>query len=224
METRKCQRCGSLFTPAETSTGKSRARFCSKSCRSQTGGYEYDPNRLYCCSYCKEWLKADSFGWYHHLKQPRNAFCKVCNPIKRREHYDKNKNHARETHRSWRNKRVLEPGDAGLHWLFKRQMSSHQSRARKKGLPCTVDPEYLVGLYHKQDGRCYYTGRELLWGRGKARGPDTMSLDRLDPRVGYIPSNVVLCTYLTNTTKQDRTEKEFYEYCREVLDIRDSKK
>lgn len=46
--------------------------------------------------------------------------------------------------------------------------------------------------------------------------PDAMSLDRKDPKLGYISENVVLCTFMMNTSKGQRTDLEFIDLCRIV--------
>ena len=74
----------------------------------------------------------------------------------------------------------------------------------------TVD--YLVNLYNQQNCRCYYTNKEMVfgWVNGKVHHT-SLSLDKLDPSKGYVQGNVVWCTYLTNTMKQDLNEQQFYE-------------
>lgn len=80
----------------------------------------------------------------------------------------------------------------------------------------TVD--YLVNLYNIQDGYCYYTGEKMVfgWVDGKVQH-NTLSLDKLDPQKGYIQGNVVWCSYLANTMKQNMTEQEFYDCLEGIL-------
>jgi hypothetical protein len=55
------------------------------------------------------------------------------------------------------------------------------------------------------------------WVDGKIHH-NSLSLDKLDPKLGYIKGNVVWCTYLINTMKQDMTEKEFYDFIQTILE------
>lgn len=73
----------------------------------------------------------------------------------------------------------------------------------------TVD--YLVSLYERQDGYCYYSGEKMVfgWVDGKVHH-NSLSLDKLDPAKGYVQGNVVWCSYLVNTMKQNMTDKQFY--------------
>jgi hypothetical protein len=86
---------------------------------------------------------------------------------------------------------------------------------------CDLDADFLVRLFHRQDGRCYYTGAALEWntyGRGSGHHTTTsLSLDRLVPKHGYTRGNVVLCGHQVNMSKGARTEREFYAFCEQVL-------
>lgn len=55
------------------------------------------------------------------------------------------------------------------------------------------------------------------WVNGKVYR-QTMSLDKLDPDKGYIQGNVVWCSYLTNTMKQNMKEDEFYILLSSILE------
>lgn len=54
------------------------------------------------------------------------------------------------------------------------------------------------------------------WVNGKINS-DTLSLDKLDPSKGYIKGNVVWCSYLINTMKQNMTEEQFYTFIEGIL-------
>lgn len=83
----------------------------------------------------------------------------------------------------------------------------------------TVD--YLVDLYNKQNGYCYYSGEKMVfgWVDGKVHH-NSLSLDKLDPSKGYVQGNVVWCSYLTNTMKRDLTETEFSAMLSKILSNR----
>ena len=83
----------------------------------------------------------------------------------------------------------------------------------------TID--YLVDLYHKQAGNCYYTGTRMIfgWADGKIHH-DSLSLDKKDPAKGYTKENVVWCSYLVNTMKNNLSEDEFYLCIRKILQLK----
>jgi len=89
---------------------------------------------------------------------------------------------------------------------------------RSKDRESDLTPEYLIELYSKQQGLCFYSNRPMLI--PKAGGfrnhrwdeiKDWMTLDRLDPHKGYRQGNVVWCTHSSNLAKGYRSFHEFLE-------------
>lgn len=76
---------------------------------------------------------------------------------------------------------------------------------------------YLLDLWQKQRGRCYYTGYKMVLGAKKFAHGTSASLDKLNPRLGYNIGNVVWASHSANTAKWSRTEKEFYRFCHNVV-------
>ena len=76
--------------------------------------------------------------------------------------------------------------------------------------------EMLLDIAERQEWRCYYTGESLSAG-------DNMSLDHRTPKTSpHYPGdddfrNLVWTTRATNLAKNDRTEAEFLDLCRRVL-------
>lgn len=93
------------------------------------------------------------------------------------------------------------------------------SRNRRKGAQDKISEETLLSLWKHQDGRCAYTGRKMLAssGTGGDRNPDTLSVDRINPRQRYSNSNIILCTWWANAAKHDLDVFNFVERCREVV-------
>jgi hypothetical protein len=81
-----------------------------------------------------------------------------------------------------------------------------------------VDPELLIKLWNKQDGKCYYTGINLIPGR--SNDWKTMaSLDHIIPskRGGTNEeNNLRWVSYLINTMKSNMTHLEFLETCQTI--------
>jgi hypothetical protein len=85
-------------------------------------------------------------------------------------------------------------------------------------VPSDLTVDYLVDLYNRLEGNCYYFGTPMVfgWVDGKVHH-NTLSLDKLDPSKGYIQGNVAWCCFLANTMKQDMTEEEFYICMNKIL-------
>jgi len=79
---------------------------------------------------------------------------------------------------------------------------------------------FLVELWARQNGQCFLTGTPMIMGGiGNGRpNPSSASLDRLDPKKGYVQGNVAWCSYQANTSKGSRTLEEFYEFCELILE------
>lgn len=92
---------------------------------------------------------------------------------------------------------------------WRERLGKIQTRARQKGIECTISVEHLELLWEKQRGLCVYTRETLLTGYGLRNHPRVVSVDRIDPSGGYEPDNVVLCTARANSIKQDMTMREF---------------
>ena len=88
--------------------------------------------------------------------------------------------------------------------------------SKKEGLSFDLSMDFLVDLWERQNGRCYYTGRELMTNRGRV-GWNDASLDRMNPLDGYSVGNVVWTSRLVNTSKGHRNVEEFVSFCKKVL-------
>lgn len=94
-------------------------------------------------------------------------------------------------------------------------------RNKELGITSDLTVSYLLQLYNNQNGKCFYTGDPMVFGARKGKAlPNSLSLDRLDPNKGYTIGNVVWCTYLVNTMKQQMTEGQFYDKLRLILTTR----
>lgn len=84
-------------------------------------------------------------------------------------------------------------------------------RSRIKKVPFNLDKKYLISIV--QDC-CPVFKTSFVWkmsGLGKGRTePNSPSLDRIIPELGYVKGNVVFISHLANKIKQDATEKELY--------------
>lgn len=86
-----------------------------------------------------------------------------------------------------------------------------RTRARKNDLEFNLTKAFMIHLWEKQNGECYYTRVDLTFD-GK-RLPSALSIDRVDPKKGYTKDNVVLCCRLVNEVKTNLTVNELLELC-----------
>tara|TARA_B100000242_G_C42882070_1_gene409279 strand:- start:91 stop:699 length:609 start_codon:yes stop_codon:yes gene_type:complete len=103
-------------------------------------------------------------------------------------------------------------------------MSNVKRRCRDKKLKNEININWIVARWYKQKGLCHYTKLKMNFltnrkssrkgGGYKKNNRLNVSLDRINPSLGYLKSNVVLCAWLANNMKQDLYKKEFIKYCR----------
>jgi hypothetical protein len=72
-------------------------------------------------------------------------------------------------------------------------------------LPFTIDLDFVLALWDKQEGRCAITGVPMTHVFGHL---DAASIDRIDSKLGYTPSNVQLICQWVNKAKGAHTNDE----------------
>jgi len=166
------------------------------------------------CNRCHEVLPIEAFSVKTYKSKSTGesyyrvrSQCKECERKNASEWSDKN--HAEILQRR-KQKRLQDKTDLSpiLHYL----------RKHKWDWPL-LDETYLLHLYNEQSGLCYYT-KQVLQFHQNGLNWDGISLDRLDPKQGYIPGNVAFCSYRVNTMKGNLTESEFYQMLQDILDLK----
>ena len=82
--------------------------------------------------------------------------------------------------------------------------------ARAKGLTHTITVDFLKDLWEEQRGRCALTGVKLGF---IGSGWTAASLDRINPNLGYVPSNVQWTCWRPNEAKSNMTNDDFVAMC-----------
>jgi len=84
-----------------------------------------------------------------------------------------------------------------------------QYRAQQAGVPCTITEQDI----HIPD-KCPVSGcgRSFNDNSDDSKRNATPSLDKYDPRLGYIPGNVWVICFTCNSFKRDLTGEEFVSY------------
>lgn len=90
-----------------------------------------------------------------------------------------------------------------------------KQRAKNKNMDYDLTPEYLIELWEKQDGKCYYSGLPMTYNKYDIH---LVSIDRIDSNKGYTKDNVVLSCWAINSMKNSYTTEEFVGLCQAVVD------
>ena len=91
------------------------------------------------------------------------------------------------------------------------------SRARKAGIPCNIDLEDII-----IPERCPILDIPLYLHEGKPQY-DSCSLDRINPKLGYVKGNIAVISRMANTMKQDASRDELETFCKNILNYLDRK-
>jgi len=134
------------------------------------------------CTRCGQEKPLDAFPFKKSGESARRPWCCACSSLRAR---------------SWRS-------DSSIGtWLLRKIKTRH-----KKYGPVTVSAEHLDALFQTQNGRCAYTGVELVNVR-VGMHPFAPSVDRVDSTKGYEPDNVVICADCVNRMKNSMPADEF---------------
>lgn len=104
------------------------------------------------------------------------------------------------------------------YWMVGRK-NYLRSSTKSRSIPFDLDLEFMLDLWRKQGGKCYYTDLPMIAGRDEKtqfQRWDAPSLDRKDPDKGYMKGNVVWCIFGVNAFKNSLTEEQFLERLREI--------
>lgn len=193
MKPHLCSKCGERnpdnFYPSQRSICKK----CSIA-RSVANRQRTSPNKI--PHVCKECGCNDPTQFYISNKYT----CKACCISKSttRYHSLSNEDKQRQQHQmaAWQDDNMLR---------YRWQTAKHRSMRKKREF--TITERDVELLWETQKGLCYYTKRPMKLTRDDSR--HSVSLDRLDSTVGYIPGNVVLCCAAVNLMKNDLEMREF---------------
>ena len=96
-------------------------------------------------------------------------------------------------------------------------------KKKKKGriLAFEIDQEFIIQLFHKQEGKCAITNMIMTHNALNENKPDTehirnlknISIDRIDSSIGYTKDNVQLVWAIINRMKYNLDASEFIMQC-----------
>ena len=188
-----------------------------------------------------EKFKNEEEKW-KEVKENGKLICKKCNIELSLDNFRKNNGKQVYTYDSWatscnecrnkertknRNEKIL---NSSLKDFFetiikdaKYRNNGYNKKNQDNKREFNITSDYLVNIWEKQNGKCYYSGRDLQYNKikeelpeNKRIHPERVSIDRVDSNRGYIEGNIVLCCWTANNIKQDLTVKEFKEWINDI--------
>lgn len=144
--------------------------------------------------------------------------CKACELERNRLYNSSFRERKIESSRKNRQNKIKLGGDEWIYFIFNSRLGQFRVTTKKENLPqMNLTAKFLLSLYHKQNGLCFYTGEKMLVYHGKGfQQRNSMSVDKLDPKKGYCEGNVVLCTNEANLAKGGKTLEEYKNWIENV--------
>lgn len=180
-----CDNCGKLFNISPQRLKKNTTHTCSYKCAGAVASIKYSNKVETQCAICDSIVHLKPSHFNGHGKHCCSRVCSSkLNSIRFGGHG---------------NPKSLKL--TKLEKYFWDKAKDIQSKSTRDDICCDIDYLYLLDLYNKQNGKCYYTNMEMKIEGGKAF--DTLSFDRIDSKLGYIKDNVVLCLLSINYFKSN---------------------
>ena len=155
------------------------------------------------CWDCKETKNRRLFPYRKNYNYNKEKRCKICN---------------KKNHRKRRKKHNINQFIGEL-LSGCRGSCKHRERTDKRLTNNTTERtvmditlEDILELKEKQNNKCIYSGRELIW---KRKFHNKASIDRIDSLKGYTKDNIQLLTHFSNQAKSNKTQKFLLEWIKD---------
>ena len=161
------------------------------------------------CSKCGEFKKVEEFYRNKDHSDGLDSWCKECMCEKAERWRANNREWEREISRRW------QANNPERRWAIA-TLNFH----RYRGFEVNITIDALTDLA-KNTETCLLCGCELNWSVGAKNGhaqSNSPTLDRINNEDVLTSDNVQIICHRCNTTKQNRSMKEFVEYCKLVAD------
>jgi len=104
---------------------------------------------------------------------------------------------------------------------FKYSLNKARSRSKSRNETTDLTLEYLKEIWENQKGLCSYTNIKMELPRSSQdedikKSPTKLSLDRIDPNIGYIKGNVEFVCYCVNVMKNDFTKEQMIAFINKI--------
>ena len=166
---------------------------------------EKDGVKYYKCFICNKWFPADSFdkhGGNDGTYSYRDGLDKRCHSCK----IQQNKNARSKYSDEKRLETVLQ-----FRWLGAKE------RAERKGLLFDITKEDLINLWDKQNGKCAISGIDMTYTLDSGRTPYNVSVDQINPSMGYTKNNIQLVCMSVNQLKSDFEMDIVLNICKNII-------
>jgi hypothetical protein len=146
------------------------------------------------CFKCKLFKPTDTFSKNRNSTDGFSKLCKECY-----SNYDCVKNGYNKKSSNLK---------TNLKEYLKYKHNYFKYKSKMKNIDFDLESNTLYELYETQNGKCYYTGIDIIHNLG-CSNYNSISVERLEPSMGYTKDNIVLAAFNINSLKGMMSENEF---------------
>lgn len=183
-----CEVCKKEIYITPTRLRKNKHHTCSKECWGKLSSALHSQKIKINCVICGK----DIFYKQSHFKKVKFHTCsrECAAQVKKDIYKGSNNPKAKLTNMS------------DIEKFFYKRVMAIAARSSAEKYDFNLDMEFLIDIYNKQNGLCYYSGFPLNFNKeGIVAKFDTLSVDKIIPEKGYTKGNVVLCLNCVNKFK-----------------------
>ena len=165
------------------------------------------------CTQCGEWKSADNFSWRGEGHKRLTSRCHACRRANLKESPESNRLRASAYYYKNRDSLLAGYRKARRTDIESALVLQAKGRAKRRGLEFDLLPSDI-----SVPETCPVLGISLAVNDRKC-GPNSPSLDRIDPLLGYVRGNVAVISHKANTIKSNATLAELeavLKFCRAV--------
>lgn len=153
------------------------------------------------CNKCHTYKRAEEFDLCSDktYRNGRDSRCKAC----KKEQYLKRKEQNR--------------GKKDLNRPLLERWHGMKDRASRKNIPFNVSLEDLHNLWIAQKGLCAISNIPMTFIFNNGRTFTNVSVDQINPHLGYTKENIQLVCMAVNQMKSDMSLEELYMFCESIL-------
>lgn len=92
--------------------------------------------------------------------------------------------------------------------------------ARRRGIDVQVSFHDIIAIWEEQQGRCAISNLPMSWAKGNNKGLarwDSVSIDRIDSTLGYIPGNLRLILFCINAFRGSASDEQMHRVVDAIL-------
>lgn len=128
----------------------------------------------------------------------------------------------KEFESKYHSKRYCTPDCYKTSHIHRLKALCHRAKTRSKeyNIPYNIDRDYIISLWNAQEGLCAITKRPFDLTVKKQREcvrPNSLSLDRITPKLGYIKGNLRLVTFQINCALNAFGDEALISMCKDIL-------